>query len=293
MFLALALKAGIAPYHFWIPLVIRRISWLSCLILISWQKLIPLIIITKLFSASPNLFSHPLILLVTVTILIGSLGGLNQTNLRPLIAFSSIQHIGWILLARMFSFTLSSAYLLLYILVTSFLVIKFIHSHLLNPLYHPTFTLSSLTNKKIIKPLVLILSGLPPLTFFFPKILTLYFLAQTNLWLFLFPLIITNRISLSFYTRLFIPISTPTPTIIFPFHPFTSLYPLTLLLSSILILSPLLLLYAMTILNKPQRHRYNILYPRRLIRPLGLNNKRPNPRWTRSTRGSSSRRPNL
>ena len=43
---AILLKLGIAPIHFWFPSVITSLSWISCIILATWQKLAPLIILS-------------------------------------------------------------------------------------------------------------------------------------------------------------------------------------------------------------------------------------------------------
>lgn len=89
----LLLKNGAAPFHFWFPGVIEGLSWINGLILITWQKIAPLILIS--YNINYNFFLISIIL----SIIIGALGGLNQTSLRKLIAFSSINHLGWILIA--------------------------------------------------------------------------------------------------------------------------------------------------------------------------------------------------
>lgn len=38
-------------------------------------------------------------LIIILSVLIGSLGGLNQTSIRKILAYSSINHLGWLLAA--------------------------------------------------------------------------------------------------------------------------------------------------------------------------------------------------
>jgi len=89
----LLLKRGAAPFHFWFPNVIEGLSWINSLILITWQKIAPLILTSYI------IINKIILISVILSIIIGSLGGLNQTSLRKLMAFSSINHLGWILSA--------------------------------------------------------------------------------------------------------------------------------------------------------------------------------------------------
>ena len=79
---SLLLKRGTAPFHFWFPNVIEGLSWINSLILITWQKIAPLILISYL-----NIKSIILTCAI-ISVIIGSLGGLNQTSLRKLISLS-------------------------------------------------------------------------------------------------------------------------------------------------------------------------------------------------------------
>jgi NADH:ubiquinone oxidoreductase subunit 2 (subunit N) len=61
-------------------------------------------------------------LLLTVgvfSIIIGSIGGLNQSSFKPLLAYSSIGHLGFVILAfslnQPFTQTISTLYLVLYL----------------------------------------------------------------------------------------------------------------------------------------------------------------------------------
>lgn len=58
------------------------------------QKLAPLHLIVFFITISTTIA-----LLIISSSLVGALGGLNQTQVRKLIAYSSINHLGWILAA--------------------------------------------------------------------------------------------------------------------------------------------------------------------------------------------------
>lgn len=62
--MALGVKLGMAPTHFWFPQVIELINWLQGVVLLTWQKIAPLIL---LFSSSNSLvvfFFNRFILLI-------------------------------------------------------------------------------------------------------------------------------------------------------------------------------------------------------------------------------------
>lgn len=89
--LSMLLKLGIAPFHSWLPHVISSISWTICMILATIQKIAP---IRLLVIITPKDFSFLLVISVAASTIVGGVGGINQTQIRSLIAYSSIGHIG-------------------------------------------------------------------------------------------------------------------------------------------------------------------------------------------------------
>lgn len=100
IYLSLILKLGVAPFFFWVPRVIRHFSWVSCCVLATWQKLIPLFVFKEFLWSG---YIYIILFLGGLSALIGGIGGLNQINLRVLMAYSSIGHLGWIISVFCFS----------------------------------------------------------------------------------------------------------------------------------------------------------------------------------------------
>nr|YP_009711980.1 NADH dehydrogenase subunit 2 [Cottiusculus nihonkaiensis]QGA73684.1 NADH dehydrogenase subunit 2 [Cottiusculus nihonkaiensis] len=196
--LALALKMGLAPLHTWLPEVLQGLDLTTGLILSTWQKLAPFALLLQVHSTNPTL----LIALGLSSTLIGGWGGLNQTQLRKILAYSSIAHLGWMVLIMQFSPALTLLTLITYLIMTfsTFLVFKLNNSTNINTLatsWAKTPALTSLT------PLVLLsLGGLPPLTGFMPKWLILQELTKQDLAATATLAALTALISLYFYLRL-------------------------------------------------------------------------------------------
>ena len=109
LLISLFTKLGAAPFHFWFPQVIEGLSWLQAIILITIQKLAPIYLISYLIDKT--LFLHFTTISAILSSLVGALGGLNTIRLRKLIAFSSINHISWILIAISINEILWSLYI--------------------------------------------------------------------------------------------------------------------------------------------------------------------------------------
>lgn len=190
------IKRGTAPFHFWFPNVIEGLNWINSLILITWQKIAPLILISYLIIKSILFWC------ILLSIIIGSLGGLNQTSLRKLITFSSINHLGWILISIYSNESLWITYFIFYAflsfnLVFLFNIFKLFHINQLFSLF--------IINKYLKFSLflnLLSLGGLPPFLGFIPKWLTIQYLTFNNQLFIITIIIVITLLTLFFYLRL-------------------------------------------------------------------------------------------
>nr|AFQ59976.1 NADH dehydrogenase subunit 2 [Lutjanus lunulatus] len=196
--LALALKIGLAPTHSWLPEVLQGLDLTTGLILSTWQKLAPFALLLQIQPTNSSL----LIILGLMSTLIGGWGGLNQTQLRKILAYSSIAHLGWMIIVLQFSPSLTLLTLLTYFIMTfsTFLVFKLNKATNINTLAISWAKAPALTS---LTPLVLLsLGGLPPLTGFMPKWLILQELAKQDLAPTATLAALTALMSLYFYLRL-------------------------------------------------------------------------------------------
>nr|YP_009000569.1 NADH dehydrogenase subunit 2 [Trichobatrachus robustus]BAO42924.1 NADH dehydrogenase subunit 2 [Trichobatrachus robustus] len=197
--IALSTKLGVAPLHFWMPEVLQGIPLTTGLILATWQKIPPMTLLIQI-SKDINL---PLIITLGLTsIIIGGWGGINQTQLRKIMAFSSIGHLGWMIIILKFNPQLTFLNFMLYIIMTSAMFIT-LHSLSATKITQlssawpktPTLTVLSLLT-------LLSLGGLPPLTGFMPKLLIILELTKQNAQILAASLLLFTLIALFFYIRL-------------------------------------------------------------------------------------------
>nr|QXI14831.1 NADH dehydrogenase subunit 2 [Hypanus americanus]QXI14844.1 NADH dehydrogenase subunit 2 [Hypanus americanus] len=215
--IALALKIGLAPLHFWLPEVLQGLNLLTGLVLSTWQKLAPFAILLQLY---PLLNPTLLMTMGILSILVGGWGGLNQTQLRKILAYSSIAHLGWMIIILHYSPNLTLLNLTIYIIMTSSLFLLFNTNN--------TTKISSITISSTKSPLLTImamltllsLGGLPPLTGFMPKWLILQEMTKQNLFIPATIMALTTLLSLFFYLRLCYSI-----TLTLPPNPITSSSP--------------------------------------------------------------------
>lgn len=197
--IALSIKIGLAPFHLWVPEVTQGIPLISGLILLTWQKIAP---ISVIFQIAPSINYTLITIIALISILLGGWGGLNQTQLRKILAYSSIAHIGWMIAIISFDPTLSILNLLIYIILTINIFILLYHNKKTS-----TLSLSNSWNKSpllvsIILVVLISLGGLPPLTGFAPKWIIIKELISNNNIILPTSIAIIALLNLYFYIRL-------------------------------------------------------------------------------------------
>lgn len=194
---SLLIKIGAFPCHFWYTSVMSSISWNSALILSTWQKLAPLTIIRFMLLTN----KHILLPLAAINALVGGVIGINQSQLRTIIAYSSITHIGWIIRLIALDFPLHSiTYFILYTILIAPIFILFNNLNTIKLTQLNKIQLNTKTTL-IISLLILSLGGMPPLIGFFPKLITILIL-PSSLWIVVMLLIIGSLCNLYFYLNI-------------------------------------------------------------------------------------------
>nr|YP_002265601.1 NADH dehydrogenase subunit 2 [Trachypachus holmbergi]ACF35134.1 NADH dehydrogenase subunit 2 [Trachypachus holmbergi] len=193
---SLLLKIGAAPFHFWFPEIIEGMNWINSLILMTWQKIAPMMLLSYTLKSS-----NYIIFIIMMSTLIGSLGGLNQTSLRKIMAYSSINHLGWMTS----SFLNNDMIWMIYFFIYSFISMTFVMMLNTYNIFYLKQMFSFMNKNLLIKFSMLLnmlsLGGLPPFLGFLPKWMIIQYLSTNYIYLILFMIMMT-LITLFFYLRI-------------------------------------------------------------------------------------------
>nr|URX52650.1 NADH dehydrogenase subunit 2 [Kalotermes hilli] len=192
----LLLKTGAAPLHWWFPSVMEGLSWMNCLIMMTIQKIAPMMLISYLMSVKP----FPL-MAILMSVGVGAAGGMNQTSLRKILTYSSINHTGWMLAAMIGGDNLWLVYFTVYSMLTSAVT-------LITKEYNISFInqVMNINKKSTIKIMLfttlLSLGGLPPFVGFLPKWIVIQMLVMNNLKFVMAVMVTMSLITLYYYLRM-------------------------------------------------------------------------------------------
>nr|AXY66802.1 NADH dehydrogenase subunit 2 [Lymantria xylina] len=192
---SMLMKMGSSPFHFWFPNIVEGLSWFNNFILMTWQKITPMIILSYFLN------KNFIITIIMMNVIIGALGGLNQTSLRKLMAFSSINNLGWMLTSIMISENLWIFFFITYSFMISIMCLLFSMTNLfyIKQLFiyniNPIMKINMLIN-------FLSLGGLPPFIGFFPKWIIINFLIYNQFYLLTMIMIMMSLIILFFYIKI-------------------------------------------------------------------------------------------
>nr|ADP01822.1 NADH dehydrogenase subunit 2 [Solenopsis invicta] len=200
MISAMMMKLGIPPFHLWLPLISKFMTWHSLLLLLTMMKIIPFYMI--------SLIKLNLIMIYFIIFLCSILPPylmLNLINFKVLLSYSSINQSGWMMFLIYFKIFIWFKYFMFYTLISLslfnmiFYFKMFFHNNLLSYNYYQTY-LNFL-------PLIFMfnMAGLPPFSFFLMKWYSIFlFSYSSNYLIILIMLMLSSLIMLYIYTNMMI-----------------------------------------------------------------------------------------
>nr|AAW55772.1 NADH dehydrogenase subunit 2 [Heliomaster longirostris] len=196
---AIAMKLGLVPFHFWFPEVLQGSPLTTAMLLSTVMKFPP---ITILFLTSHSLNPTLLTMMALASAALGGWMGLNQTQIRKVLAFSSISHLGWMAIILIYNPKLTLMAFYLYCIMTGaiFLTLNTTKSLKLSTMM-TSWTKAPVLNTMLMMTL-LSLAGLPPLTGFLPKWLIIQELSKQEMATSATIIAILSLLGLFFYLRL-------------------------------------------------------------------------------------------
>ncbi len=213
LIIGLAFKIAVAPFHFWAPDVYEGTPTLLTAFMATVVKTASIIAMYRFFSHTffgiHGVWETTIWILAALTILLGNVTGVYQPNLKRMLAYSSISHSGYMLIAVVSFGPLSENALLLYTLTYSIATISAFGILILIREANGNDYFGSMNGMAKTNPVealcltiaMLSLAGIPPLGGFMAK----YFLfttalSQGILWLVIIA-IAGSAISVAYYFK--------------------------------------------------------------------------------------------
>ncbi len=221
---AMFFKSSAAPFHMWTPDVYEGSTTVVTSFFASVIKVVSVFVLLRIYISIigiwPNI-NQILIIVSILSLLIGSLGAIKQTNLKRLLAYSSIGHVGFITAGILTGGFEGIKSVILYMAIYGTLTVgSFAFLILLknqNPLSNDpdkqnddTYDISSLALIARKSPIAAMsmavimfsMAGIPPLAGFFAKFYILIAVVKQELYTLAIIAVITSVISAFYYLRI-------------------------------------------------------------------------------------------
>lgn len=210
-------KIGAAPFHMWAPDVYEGSPTSSTIFFAVVPKIVLFSVFLRLFQTIFGSFEETflmgLMLVSIASVLVGSFAALKQKKLKRLLAYSSISHVGYLLLAfsaNSLEGTQSLFFYLIIYMITSLCLWSVVVSINTSVNQEKSKTLADLASTANINPMLgftgmiafFSLAGVPPLAGFFAKMEIFISALSASLFFVSFVAILSSVISSFYYIRL-------------------------------------------------------------------------------------------
>ena len=216
---SLFFKLAVAPIHAWSPDVYEGSPTSSTIFFAVVSKLSILVLLTRIFQYSFHGFIYNwryyIVVIAVLSVIVGSFTALEQKKLKSLLAYSSVSHIGYILIAfstgTFEGIQSMFAYILIYMLAGScvwsiFLILRLKSFHFKKQNKDLTDISLLVKSNNIIaicfSIVLLSIAGFPPLVGFFTKMSIFLSALESSMYLVSVISILASVISTFYYIRI-------------------------------------------------------------------------------------------
>nr|YP_011010238.1 NADH dehydrogenase subunit 2 [Halobates nereis]WPW46827.1 NADH dehydrogenase subunit 2 [Halobates nereis]WPW47061.1 NADH dehydrogenase subunit 2 [Halobates nereis] len=198
--MSMTMKMGMAPMHLWFINIMKKLKWNNCMMLMTWQSIAPMYIMSH---TNNNILLINMMAILSA--LIGAIGGINQTSTKKIMAYSSVNHLGWITICMIYDNETWMKYLIIYSMMIYILTKSFMNKSI-NFINQMNTNMKTKTEKISIIMMMLSLGGLPPFLGFLPKWLVIQSLMNNECKITIIILMMSSMITLFYYMRMITPI---------------------------------------------------------------------------------------
>lgn len=213
--IGLAFKLSAVPFHMWTPDVYQGSPNLVTMMLATMSKItsigIVVILLTEPFSLWFKEWKQIIYFLSVASMIVGAIAGVNQQNIKRLLAYSSITHVGFMLIGLVIVNNLGISsltnYLMIYVVITIgiFSLLIMLKRNGVSIENIEELKSISRTNKFIsfaIATLMFSLAGIPPFAGFYAKLYILQAAVTEKLYSLVFVGILSSVISAYYYLKI-------------------------------------------------------------------------------------------
>ena len=206
-------KVSAAPFHIWVPDVYQGAPSIVTAILSSLPKVVGLLLFIRIITEVFTEVDVDLILkFVSVSsIFIGAFGAIMQKNIKRMLAFSGIMHVGFILLGLVSGSIIGIQSFLIYLVVYSVLILSIFSILLIvNNSSNLNWNINDLSGLGVRSPALAFslaifmfsMSGIPPFAGFFAKLYILLALVKQGMYVLAVVSVVGALIGCFYYLRI-------------------------------------------------------------------------------------------
>lgn len=215
MLAGLAFKVSAVPFHMWTPDVYEGAPTPVTAFFAIAPKIAALGLFVRVLAGpllnSPEIWQQVVVFLSAASMLVGAVGALRQTNIKRLMAYSSIGHMGFVLMglaaASLEGIKALTAYMIIYVIMSVGAFACILSMRRQGKLVEGISDLRGLSKTNPIMALCLLvilfsMAGIPPLAGFFAKFYIIIAALHSNLyWLAIFG-VVASVISAYYYLNI-------------------------------------------------------------------------------------------
>nr|UXX50289.1 NADH dehydrogenase subunit 2 [Haemaphysalis yeni] len=194
--ISLMIKLAMIPFHSWLILISETLEYNSFMIILSIQKMIPLIIIN-------NMMNKIVYMISIISLIMSSIMIFNLKLFKKILVFSSISHLSWMIILMYSLSNFWVSYMMIYFLMI-YSITKILKKTSINSI-HNLMSNKLLNNDKIsIIIYMMALGGMPPFMGFMIKFLAITIIIKYSM-ISMIILIVSSLINIFIYIRMITP----------------------------------------------------------------------------------------
>nr|YP_010324924.1 NADH dehydrogenase subunit 2 [Haemaphysalis qinghaiensis]UNO54053.1 NADH dehydrogenase subunit 2 [Haemaphysalis qinghaiensis]UNO54066.1 NADH dehydrogenase subunit 2 [Haemaphysalis qinghaiensis] len=194
--ISILIKLAMIPFHFWLISISEMLDYNSFLIILTFQKIIPLFILFKMKTEISMFVS-------ILSLMLSSIMIFNLKMFKKILIFSSISHLSWMIILMFISSNFWISYMIVYFLMINS-ILSFLKKNKIMSLNGLISNKFSINEKISIIISMMSLGGMPPFLGFVIKFISIMLIIKYSIIVMMI-LILSSLINIYIYIRMIIP----------------------------------------------------------------------------------------